>query len=181
VLDAAPRNVRPNLMEKLFTADELRNRFRSTSMSFAKDNTPASDLARRAGLPRPPARTCGAALDLPAGRDRAAIGDLDGYMIAYLKPRQVIKIIREGASPSKRIKAFKLTDLQAMAILNMPVRALRPPEGISRSRVEQKKLSGAQGLRALLKDETRQWAKSPGSPGDPAPSRRQTELGRRRT
>ena len=51
---------------------------------------------------------------------------LAGYLIAYLNLDEVIKIIRDTDEPKpKLIKAFKLTDVQAEAILNMRLRALR--------------------------------------------------------
>ena len=50
---------------------------------------------------------------------------LDGYMIAFLNLDEVIRIIRFEDEPKKElIKAFKLTERQADAILNMRLRAL---------------------------------------------------------
>ncbi len=51
---------------------------------------------------------------------------LDGYLAVYLNLDKVIKIIRTEDEPKpKLMKAFKLTDRQAEAILNMRLRTLR--------------------------------------------------------
>src|SRR5438874_10329370 len=51
---------------------------------------------------------------------------LGGYLIAYLNLDRVIKIIRTEDEPKPVLmKTFKLTDVQADAILNMRLRALR--------------------------------------------------------
>src|SRR6201990_476314 len=54
---------------------------------------------------------------------------LGGYLIAYLNIDKVIKIIRTEDEPKPAlIKAFKLTEIQAEAILNMRLRSLRKLE-----------------------------------------------------
>jgi topoisomerase-4 subunit A len=54
---------------------------------------------------------------------------LEGYLIAYLNLDEVIRIIREEDEPREEMmKAFKLTQVQADAILNMRLRALRKLE-----------------------------------------------------
>ena len=51
---------------------------------------------------------------------------LEGYLAVYLNLDKVIRIIRTEDEPKpKLMKAFKLTDRQAEAILNMRLRALR--------------------------------------------------------
>src|SRR6185503_16912749 len=65
---------------------------------------------------------------------------LDGYIIAYLNLDEVIRIIREEDEPKARlIKRFKLSDVQAEAILNMRLRSLRKLEEIE-LRTEHKQL-----------------------------------------
>jgi topoisomerase-4 subunit A len=79
--------------------------------------------------------------------------------IAYLNLDKVIRIIREEDEPKPvLVKTFKLTDVQAEAILNMRLRALRKLEemeirGEHKALTEEKK-----GLAALLKDEGKRWA-----------------------
>ncbi len=54
---------------------------------------------------------------------------LEGYLIVFLNLDKVIKIIRTEDEPKpKLIQAFKLSDVQAEAILNMRLRALRKLE-----------------------------------------------------
>src|SRR4029077_14804143 len=54
---------------------------------------------------------------------------LGGYLIAYLNIDKVIKIIRTEDEPKPvLIKTFKLTEIQADAILNMRLRNLRKLE-----------------------------------------------------
>ena len=56
---------------------------------------------------------------------------LEGYLIAYLNLDEVIKIIRDKDEPKPVLmKRFKLTDVQAEAILNMRLRSLRKLEEI---------------------------------------------------
>ena len=57
---------------------------------------------------------------------------LEGYLIAFLNLDEVIRIIREEDEPKPvMIKKWKLSDVQAEAILNMRLRALRRLEEIS--------------------------------------------------
>ncbi len=85
---------------------------------------------------------------------------LGGYLIAYLNIDKVIKIIRTEDEPKPAlIKAFKLTEVQADAILNMRLRSLRKLEEFE-IRTEDKNLrSELKGVKALLASETEQWSK----------------------
>lgn len=56
---------------------------------------------------------------------------LGGYLVAYLNLDEVIRIIREEDEPRQKImKRFKISEVQAEAILNMRLRALRKLEEI---------------------------------------------------
>jgi len=60
---------------------------------------------------------------------RARLEVLEGYLAVFLNLDKVIKIIRTEDEPKPVLmKAFKLTDVQAEAILNMRLRALRKLE-----------------------------------------------------
>jgi topoisomerase-4 subunit A len=85
---------------------------------------------------------------------------LGGYLIAYLNIDEVIRIIRTEDEPKPAlIKAFKLTEVQADAILNMRLRSLRKLEEFE-IRTEDKNLRGElKGIKALLASETEQWTK----------------------
>jgi topoisomerase-4 subunit A len=108
---------------------------------------------------------------------------LGGYLIAYLNIDKVIKIIRTEDEPKPElIKAFKLTEIQAEAILNMRLRSLRKLEEFE-IRTEDKNLRNElKGIKSLLGSETEQWAKV----GDQVRKVRdifgpKTPLGKRRT
>lgn len=85
---------------------------------------------------------------------------LGGYLIAYLNIDKVIKIIRTEDEPKPAlIKAFKLTEIQADAILNMRLRNLRKLEEME-IRTEDKNLRAElKGVKGILASEAEQWAK----------------------
>jgi topoisomerase IV subunit A len=85
---------------------------------------------------------------------------LGAYLIAYLNLDRVIKIIRTEDEPKPvLIRAFKLTEVQADAILNMRLRNLRKLEEME-IRGEDKDLrTERKSLRELLASETDQWKK----------------------
>jgi topoisomerase IV subunit A len=85
---------------------------------------------------------------------------LGGYLIAYLNIDKVIKIIRTEDEPKPvLIRTFKLTEIQAEAILNMRLRNLRKLEEME-IRGEDKELRAElKGIKGLLASETEQWAK----------------------
>ncbi|MCC6919723.1 MAG: DNA topoisomerase IV subunit A [Alphaproteobacteria bacterium] len=83
---------------------------------------------------------------------------LEGYLAVFLNLDKVIKIIREEDDPkAKLIAAFKLTEVQAEAILNMRLRNLRKLEEME-IRTEHKALKDeAAGLKKLLGSDDLQW------------------------
>ena len=85
---------------------------------------------------------------------------LGGYLIAYLNIDKVIKIIRTEDEPKLAlIKAFKLTEVQADAILNMRLRSLRKLEEME-IRTEDKNLRAElKAIKATLASESEQWSK----------------------
>jgi topoisomerase-4 subunit A len=84
---------------------------------------------------------------------------LDGYLIVYLNLDEVIRIVREEDKPKEALMAtFSLTELQANAILDMRLRALRKLEEME-IRKEHTKLSKEQkGLQGLMGSEPKRWA-----------------------
>jgi len=85
---------------------------------------------------------------------------LGGYLIAYLNIDEVIAIIRAEEEPKPVLMArFDLTDVQAEAILNMRLRALRKLEEFE-IRKEFDGLSEEKaGIEALLASEDMQWSR----------------------
>jgi topoisomerase-4 subunit A len=83
---------------------------------------------------------------------------LEGYLIVYLNLDRVIQIVREEDEPKPvLIKEFKLTDVQAEAILNMRLRALRKLEEMEIRREHDDLTKERKELKALLKSEDKQW------------------------
>jgi topoisomerase-4 subunit A len=173
------------LMEQLFRMTELETRFPLNLNVLDKDNTPrVMDLreALQAFLDhRREVLVRRSTFRLEAIERRLEI--LEGYLIAYLNLDRLIKIIREEDEPKpKMIKAFKLSDMQAEAILNMRLRALRRLEEFE-IKGEHKKLSAERkDLKALLKDEKLQWGKiAEETQETKAKFGQKTALGKRRT
>jgi len=108
---------------------------------------------------------------------------LEGYLIVYLNLDKVIKIIREQEEPKPALmRAFKLTEIQAEAILNMRLRALRKLEEMEIRREHDALTKERKELKALLASDDKQWKKI----ADEIKSLKdrfgqKTELGRRRT
>ena len=85
---------------------------------------------------------------------------LGGYLIAYLNLDRVIKIIRTEDEPKPvLIRAFKLTEVQADAILNMRLRNLRKLEEMEIRGEDRDLRAERKSLRDLLASEPDQWKK----------------------
>lgn len=83
---------------------------------------------------------------------------LDGYLIAYLNIDEVIRIVRFEDDPkAKLIAKFKLTEVQADAILNLRLKSLSRLEEIEIKTEHDKLSSERRDLKALLKSEDLQW------------------------
>lgn len=108
---------------------------------------------------------------------------LDGYLIAYLKIDEVIRIVRHEDEPkAKLIAKFKLSDVQAEAILNLRLKSLSRLQEIE-IKAEHEKLSGERrDLKKLLKSDELQWQRIADEVKDIRKTyAKTTELGRRRT
>ena len=83
---------------------------------------------------------------------------LEGYLVVFLNLDEVIAIIRESDHPRDELMArFAINEVQANAVLDMRLRALRRLEEEA-IRTERTGLSEEQSdLRALVGDEERQW------------------------
>jgi topoisomerase-4 subunit A len=85
---------------------------------------------------------------------------LGGYLVAYLNLDRVIKIIRSEDEPKPvLIKAFKLSDVQADAILNMRLRNLRKLEEMEIRQEDKALRAERKKLKELIGSETEQWKK----------------------
>jgi len=83
---------------------------------------------------------------------------LGGYLIAYLNLDKVIKIIRNEDEPKPVLmKTFKLSEVQADAILNMRLRNLRKLEEMEIRREDKDLRAEKKSLEELVRSETKQW------------------------
>jgi topoisomerase-4 subunit A len=83
---------------------------------------------------------------------------LDGYLIAYLNIDEVIRIVRFEDDPkAKLIARFKLTEVQAEAILNLRLRSLSKLEEFEIKTEHDKLSKERRQLQQLLKSDDLQW------------------------
>ena len=161
VLEPKSRNVDPEvLMEQLFRTTELESRFPLNMNVISQGKVPRvmslKDVLRewldhrREVLQRKS--------QYRLGEIARRLEILGGYLIAYLNIDEVIRIIREEDEAKPALMArFKLSDVQAEAILNLRLRALRRLEEMQ-IRTEHDSLTKEQaGLKALLQSEEKQW------------------------
>ncbi|HZH47575.1 MAG TPA: DNA topoisomerase IV subunit A, partial [Roseococcus sp.] len=161
VLEPKSRAVEPAvLMETLFRATQLESRIPLNMNVLDATRTPRVMSLRdvlRAWLDhRHEVLTRRTNHRLAAIARRLEI--LDGYLIAYLNLDEVIRIIRQEDEPkAKLMAAFALSDVQAEAILNMRLRALRRLEEMEIRREHEKLSKEQKGLQALMASEARRW------------------------
>ncbi len=108
---------------------------------------------------------------------------LDGYLIAFLNIDEVIRIIRFEEQPKQKLIAvFKLSEVQAEAILNLRLRSLSKLEEME-IKAEHDRLSNEQRqLNALMASEELQWERISSEIREVRDTySKKTDLGRRRT
>ena len=157
VLEPRSKNVDPEiLMQGLFRLSDLESRFSLNMNVLDASQTPRvmsladvllSFLEHRQEVLQRRSR-------YRLGKIENRLEVLDGYLIVFLNLDEVIRIIREEDHPKQElIKTFKLTEVQAEAILNMRLRSLRKLEEME-LRTEHDKLSAEKAeLEALLASE----------------------------
>jgi len=161
VIEPRSRTVDPEiLMESLFKLTELESRIPLNMNVLVKGKIPkvvglAEALRawldhRREVLLR---RT-----NFRVKQIEARLEVLGGYLIAYLNLDEVIRIIRNEDEPKPvLIKTFKLTDVQADAILNMRLRNLRKLEEMEIKAEDRNLRTERKKLQDLVKSEKDQW------------------------
>jgi topoisomerase-4 subunit A len=161
VLEPKTRNIEPELlMEQLFRATELESRIPLNMNVLSGGKVPKvmslKDVLKEWLEHRKAVLVRRTNFRLKEIARRLEI--LDGYLIAYLNLDEVIQIIREEEEPKPAlIKRFKLTDMQAEAILNMRLRALRKLEEMEIRREHTELKKEQKGLQGLLKSDELQW------------------------
>ncbi len=163
VLEPKTRGVEPDvLMATLFRATALESRFPLNMNVLTADRTPRvlglRDVLRQWLDHRHEVLVRRTTHRLAAIERRLAI--LDGFLAVYLNLDEVIRIIRTEDEPKPALMAaFTLTDVQAEAILNMRLRALRRLEEME-IRKEHKSLSRERKeMQALLADAALRWTR----------------------
>jgi len=83
---------------------------------------------------------------------------LGGYLIAYANLDEIIRIIREEDEPKRvMMKRWKLSEIQAEAILNMRLRALRRLEEVEIKTEFDALTAEKKSLNKLMRDEKGRW------------------------
>jgi topoisomerase-4 subunit A len=157
VLIPKSRNIEPELMmEQVFRLTDLETRFPLNMTVLDANQTPRVMSLKQ---------TLVAYLDHQRGvlirrasHRLAKIAErleiLDGYLAVFLDLDKVIRIIRNSDEPKPElIKAFKLTEVQAEAILNMRLRSLRKLEEMEIRQEHASLKSEQKDLKALVKSE----------------------------
>jgi topoisomerase-4 subunit A len=161
VIEPKTRNVdAAMLMETLFRATQLENRIPLNLNVLDADRTPRVMSLRevlRAWLDhRHVVLVRRTEHRLAAIARRLEI--LDGYLIVYLNLDEVIRIVREEDKPKEALMAaFGLTDVQANAILDMRLRALRKLEEMEIRREHTKLTKEQKALQGLMGSEAKRW------------------------
>ena len=92
------------------------------------------------------------------GKIAARLEVLEGYLVVFLNLDEVIAIIREADHPRDELMTrFDLSELQANAILDMRLRALRRLEEMALKAERDSLIAEQEELTSLVRDETLQW------------------------
>ncbi|GAB5457435.1 MAG: DNA topoisomerase IV subunit A [Henriciella sp.] len=162
VLEPRSRSIEPEvLMESLFKLSELETRF-SLNMNVLHKGAPqvmGLKPVLKAYLDhRREVVNRRAAFRLDKIEKRLHL--LDGYLVAFLNIDEVIRIIREEDDPKQEmIDRFGITEIQAEAILNLRLRALRRLEEMEIRKEHDKLTEERSEIVAMLGSEARQWTK----------------------
>jgi topoisomerase IV subunit A len=161
IFEPRSRSVDPALMmESLFKLTELESRVPLNMNVLIRGRIP-----KVVGLVEALSEWLAHRREVLLRRSRYRLGQIEhrlevlgGYLVAYLNIDKVIKIIRNEDEPKPVLmKTFKLSDIQAEAILNMRLRNLRRLEEIE-IRTEDKELRAEKkSIEDLLRSEKAQW------------------------
>jgi topoisomerase-4 subunit A len=150
------------LMESLFKLSELESRIPLNMNVLVKGRIP-----RVLGLAEALTEWLAHRREVLLRRSQFRLGQIEhrlvvlgGYLVAYLNLDKVIKIIRNEDEPKPVLmKTFKLSDVQADAILNMRLRNLRKLEEIEIKREDKELRVERKSLKELIGSEKEQWKK----------------------
>jgi topoisomerase IV subunit A len=150
------------LMESLFKLSELESRIPLNMNVLTRGRIP-----RVVGLAEALTEWLAHRREVLLRRSKFRLGQIEhrlvvlgGYLVAYLNLDKVIKIIRNEDEPKPVLmKTFKLSDVQADAILNMRLRNLRKLEEIEIKREDKELRTERKVLKELIGSEKEQWKK----------------------
>jgi topoisomerase IV subunit A len=150
------------LMESLFKLSELESRIPLNMNVLVRGRIP-----KVVGLAEVLTEWLAHRREVLLRRSRFRLGQIEhrlqvlgGYLVAYLNLDKVIKIIRNEDEPKPVLmKSFKLSDLQADAILNMRLRNLRKLEEIEIKQEDKQLRAERKSLNQLIGSEKEQWKK----------------------
>jgi topoisomerase-4 subunit A len=150
------------LMESLFKLSELESRIPLNMNVLVRGRIP-----KVLGLAEALTEWLAHRREVLLRRSRFRLGQIEhrlqvlgGYLVAYLNLDKVIKIIRNEDEPKPVLmKSFKLSDLQADAILNMRLRNLRKLEEIEIKQEDKQLRAERKSLNQLIGSEKEQWKK----------------------
>ena len=161
VFEPRSRSVDPALMmESLFKLSELESRVQLNMNVLVGGRIP-----RVVGLAEALTEWLTHRRDVLLRRSRYRLAQIEhrlemlgGYLVAYLNLDKVIKIIRAEDEPKPVLmKTFKLSDVQADAILNMRLRNLRRLEEMEIREEDKKLRAEKKSIEGLLRSEKDQW------------------------
>src|SRR5262249_1894396 len=147
------------LMESLFKLTELESRIPLNMNVLVKGRIP-----KVVGLAEALTEWLDHRREVLVRRSRHRLGQIEhrlevlgGYLVAYLNLDKVIKIIRSEDEPKPVLmKTFKLSDVQADAILNMRLRNLRRLEEMEIRQEDKDLRAEKKSIEGLLRSEDRQ-------------------------
>jgi topoisomerase-4 subunit A len=163
VIEPRSRTVDPELlMESLFKLTELESRIPLNMNVLVKGRIP-----KVVGLAEALSEWLAHRREVLLRRSRFRLNQIEhrlevlgGYLVAYLNLDKVIKIIRSQDEPKPvLVKTFKLSDVQADAILNMRLRNLRKLEEMEIKREDKELREERKRLKELIGSEKEQWKK----------------------
>ena len=167
VLVPKNRNVEPELlMEALFRHSDLESRF-SLNMNVLDPSPHGGMVPRVMNLKDVLQAWMDHQQEVLVRRSRFRLAKvlhrlevLDGYLIVYLNIDEVIRIIRFEDDPkAELIKAFKLTEVQVEAVLNLRLRRLHKLQELEIKGEHDELSKERDELEKLIKSEARQWTR----------------------
>jgi topoisomerase-4 subunit A len=162
VIEPRSRTVDPELMmESLFKLTELESRISLNMNVLVKGGR----VPKVVGLAEALSEWLAHRRDVLLRRSKYRLDQIDhrlevlgGYLVAYLNVDKVIKIIRTEDEPKPVLmKTFKLSDVQAEAILNMRLRNLRRLDEMEIKTEDKDLRAERKALQQLIGSEKEQW------------------------